>query len=273
MQNLVIIPTYDRPEMLWLCLEHLAECPHQESIQIRVVVDAHIGQPPTPTADIQAVLEKFPQLSLQVGYRTPHQFPGNSFNVLMAYRDAYHQAESEYVYLVEDDVMVHPLFFAWHQMQHETYPDLGCSIAVMKEPQHGHYASLGVCFRREMLKLILPHCRVAYFQNVRAYCRARFPPSKSDCEQDGLFCRLLIGHRIIWATSTLAQHVGWYGYHRRRSVRPIGTLEDRYIQVKHALANSEILQGHVKDFWDIKPLQLTAPSGTVVAQPSRLPRS
>ena len=207
------------------------------------------------------------------GIERPHQFPGNSFNVLMAYRDAYHQTESEYVYLVEDDVMVHPLFFAWHQTQHENYPDIGCSIAVMKEPQHGHYASLGVCFRRETLRLILPHCRVAYFQNVRAYCRTRFPPLQSDCEQDGLFCRLLIRHRVVWASTPLAQHVGWYGYHRKRSVRPLGTLDDRYAQVKHTLANSEILQEHVKDFWDIKPLQLTAPSGTVVAQPSRLSRS
>ena len=272
MQDIVIVPTYDRPEMLWVCLEHLAASPDSQEVQIRIVVDAHIGQPPPPRADIEAVIEKFPQLSLQIGYRPSHQFHGNSFNVLMAYRDVYNSTDAQYVYLVEDDVMIHPLFFEWHRLQHETQR-LGCSIAVVKEPQYGRYASLGVCFRREVLKVILPHCRVAYFQNMRAYCRMHFPPSKTDCEQDGLFCRLLAGHEIVWAPTPLAQHVGWYGYHRKRSVRPTGTLDERYEQVKRGLSCSETLRGWVRDFWDIKPLQLTAPSGTVGAQPSRLSRS
>lgn len=261
MQDLVLVPTFDRPEMLWLCLEHLAQCPTVKDVQIRVVVDAHIGQPPPNKAEIEAVLEKFPQLSLQVGYRTPHQFHGNSYNLLMAYQDAYH-TEAEFVYLVEDDVMVHPLFFAWHRLQHQD-PELGCSIAVVKEPQYGVYASLGVCFRRERLKMIVPHCRVGYFQNMREYCRVHFSRMKSDCEQDGLFCRLLVGKTVVWASTSLAQHVGWYGYHRKRSIRPQGTLPERYKQVKRALANSDILRECVRDFWDIKPLQLTAPSGTV----------
>lgn len=251
MQDIVIIPTYDRPEMLWLCLEYMALSPGCRGVQIRVVVDAHIGQPPPPKAEILEVLEKFPQLSIQVGFRPSHQFQGNSFNVLMAYRDAL-DTEAEFVFMVEDDVIVYPEFFDWHRCHHNMLP-LACSIAV-QNPGHGAYASLGVCFRREVLQLIRPHCRVAYFQNMRGYCKANFPPSTFDCEQDGLFARLLKDFPVLWAKTPRAQHVGWYGYHRKKSVRPTGTLNERFQQVKLALNNEVVLQSLMKDFGDIRTL-------------------
>jgi hypothetical protein len=254
-KDIVIIPTFERPEMLWLCMDYLAACPDSQHVQIRVYVDAHIGQPQPPRAEIKTVLEKFPQLSIQTYLRPPHAFHGNSYNILMAYKDAY-ETDARYVFLIEDDVMIHPDFFAWHWYQ-QTIKPLGCSIAVLKTERHGTYASLGVCFRREILRSILPHCRPAYFQDMRKYCRAHFAPAKFDCEQDGLFCRLLRFQSIVWATTApLAQHVGWYGYHRRKSIRPQGTLEQRYAQVKKALSNREILREWVKDFHDIYPLQM-----------------
>ena len=80
-----------------------------------------------PGSDIEEVLGKFPQLPLQVGYRPPHQYPGNSYHVLMAYRDAY-ETDAEHVFLIEDDVLIHPEFFDWHRVMHAER-ELGCSIA------------------------------------------------------------------------------------------------------------------------------------------------
>jgi hypothetical protein len=251
MQDLVIIPTFDRTELLWLCLEYVAGSPQSSEVQIRVYVDAHIGQTPPNKAEIESVLEKFPHLSIQVGYRVAHQFPGNSYNLLMAYKDAY-ESEAEFVFLIEDDVLIRPEFFAWHWTQHAMAP-LACTIGV-RNPGHGAYASLGVCFRRPVLKLLLPHCRVSYFQNVRQYCRTMFPPSPFDCEQDGLIARVLHGHSVGWAEVPVAQHVGWYGYHRPRSIRPVGTLIERYEQVKFALSNYWILQSVARDFGDIQTI-------------------
>lgn len=252
MQDIVILPTYDRPEMLWLCLEYLSKCPDTRWTQIRIYVDAHIGEKP-PRDEIEEVLEKFPRLSIQIGFRHPHQYPGNSYNLMMAYKDAYH-SEAERVYLVEDDVLIHPEFFRWHRMMH-TGQMLGCSIAV-QNPGHGAYASLGVCFKREMLHLILPHCRPAYFQNMRNYCKAVFAPSKFDCEQDGLWARVLAGHPVVWAPYPFAQHVGWYGYHRKKSIRPQGTLDERYAQVLETLTTPAILHQQMRDFGDIVPLEI-----------------
>ena len=251
MQDILIIPTYDRPEMLWLCLEFLAASPESNSVQVRVVVDAHVNQPPPPRTEILEVLEKFPQLSLQVGFRPSHQFPGNSFNVLMAYRDAY-ETEAELIFMVEDDVLISPDFFDWHRCHHAITP-LACTIGV-QNPGHGAYASLGVCFRREFFRLLLPHCRAAYFQNMRNYCRSYFPASPFDCEQDGLLARLLKDYPVLWAKTPKAQHVGWYGYHRKKSIRPTGTLEQRFEQVKATLRSEVALSSLMKDFGDIRTL-------------------
>jgi hypothetical protein len=172
MQDVVIIPTYDRPEMLWLCLEHLAACPESADVHVWVCVDAHVNQPSAPREEILAVVKKFPQLFVDVKFRSPHQYSGNSFNVLTAYKDAY-RSQASYVFLIEDDVMISPGFFTWHREQHDGHM-LGCSIAIAKGPRQGPYASLGVCFRRETLQIVTPHCNDAYFRNMRGYIRERF---------------------------------------------------------------------------------------------------
>lgn len=250
--DLVVIPTYDRPELLWLCLERIAASPDHQSVNIRVYVDAHVDQPPPPRADIEAVLRKFPQLKLKVKFVTPHPFHGNSYNVLMAYKEAY-EHPVPHVFMVEDDILVEPGFFAWHR-QRQAEAELDCSIGVGKRPEHAHYASLGVCFRREVIAKILPHCRTEYFSNMRMYCRSRFAPTKIDCEQDGLWCRVLSPQLIAWPEIPVAHHVGWYGYHRKKSVRPTGTLEQRYKQVKLVLANHFLLQQYSRDFGDVHPI-------------------
>jgi hypothetical protein len=252
MQDVVVIPTFDRPEMLWLCLDYLSFCPDSRELCFRIYVDAHVGQV-TPREEIEEVLAKFPHLMVEVFYREPHLYQGNSYNVLMAYKDVFIQTMAQYVFMVEDDVLIHREFFSWHRLMHSGRK-IGCSIAV-ENPGHGAYASLGVCFRREVLQMVLPHCHAAYFTNMRVYCKDKFPPSRFDCEQDGLFARMLKGERVVWAPTPYAQHVGWYGYHRRKSIRPFGSLEERYGQVKHALSNGNTLRKWVRDFGDIQPLR------------------
>lgn len=251
MQDIVIIPTYDRPEMLWLCLQHLVRCPDLDTMRVWVVVDDHMACPP-PRPEIDWVVSRFQtEVPLEVTYRDPHPYAGNSYNLLTAYKEAYDE-DAEHIFLVEDDVMIRPEFFAWHRMNLAT---AACSIGVVKEPQHGPYVSLGVGLHRKTVKAMLPHIHEAYFQNMRGYCKAMFPHSKLDCEQDGLWARVLTGKPVVWATTPLAQHVGWYGYHRKRSVRPHGSLIERYDQVRQALGSSSILREWSKDFADIIPLQ------------------
>lgn len=252
MQDVVIIPTYDRPEMLWLCLEYLSRSPDSLGVTIKVYVDAHLSQPPPSRIEIEEVISKFPKLTMQVIFRSQHRFHGNSFNVLMAYKEAF-GSTARYVFMVEDDVLIRPEFFAWHRLQH-TNRKIECSVGVGRRPEHAHYASLGVCFRREVIAKVLSHCQMAYFHDMRGYCRHAFPSSKFDCEQDGLWCRVLPVQSVVWPRIPVAQHVGWYGYHRKRSRRPTGTLAERYEQVKQVLTNGSMLKAWTKEFHDVSPL-------------------
>lgn len=238
--------------MLWLCLDYLSACTGRSNLSIWVFVDAHQQEMAPPRREIELVLDKFPHLPIHVEFRSPHMFHGNSFNVLMAFREAY-QTTAEHVFLIEDDVLIQPDFFKWHRLQHTRV--IGCSIGIVKKAHHGSYASLGVCFRRETISRVLPHCQQDYFANMRKYCRAMFPFSRLDCEQDGLWARVLTGLPVVWARVPLAHHVGWYGYHRKTSVRPYGALEDRYFQVKKVLSSMEELRQRTRNFKDIAPIE------------------
>jgi len=251
MQDVVVLPTFDRPEFLWLCLDHIAACAEHKELDIRVHVDAHHHHQP-PMSDILEVLEHFPQLHTSLHVRRTHDYAGNSYNLLMGYKDAY-ESGSTLVFLIEDDVMVKSNFFTWHRLvQAERWPVV--SIGAPR-PAHGVYASIGVCFSRSLLSLLLPHCQHAYFSDMREYCQREFGKSPFDCEQDGLIARVLMGNTVIWADEPVCQHVGWYGYHRMHSQRPTGGLEKRYATIKHVLSNPSVLRRWVKDFDDIAPLE------------------
>ncbi|PWT91202.1 MAG: hypothetical protein C5B54_05715 [Acidobacteria bacterium] len=253
MQDLLIIPTYDRPEFLWWCLDHLMACPEITDLQVRLHIDHHHRKPP-PLYEIREVLWHFPRLHLHVYICPSHTFAGNSYNVMMAYQEAY-RTQARYVFMVEDDVLVAPQFFQWHRQVQATEAPV-CSMGV-RRPSHGSFVSLGVCFPREELIRLLTHCRIEYFTQMEAYCRRVFPPSSFGTEQDGLWARLLAHEKLVWADPPLVQHVGWYGYHRTKSRRPAGSVGDRYRMIQRVLASPTALQEWVKDFHDIdvRPLR------------------
>jgi hypothetical protein len=226
-QAVVLIPAFDRPEMVWLCLDHLAQCPEVRDVEIRVCIDRRADH--APLSEFARVVEAHADLDIELRFTPPHAHPGNSFNVLSSCRDAW-RAGFGRIYLVEDDVMVSPEFFAWHERVHaEAQPSASVGIA---NPGHGAYASLGVCLPAWAVGEIMEHAVRAYFRNMRGYCQFAFPPSPFDCEQDGLIARVLAGCVVAWADPPIVSHVGWYGYHRRQTRRPTGTLEERYGYVR-----------------------------------------
>jgi len=233
----VLIPAFDRTEMLMHCLDHLARCPEVRNVTIRVCIDRRAGH--APLNEFAAIQEWNKDLDVELRFTGPHMHHGNSFNVLTSLRHAYADSEFDLFYVVEDDVLVSPEFFTWHErIQRDVRP--AASIGV-RNPGHGAYASLGACLPRVTVEAILEHAVLAYFRDMRGYCRFAFPPSPFDCEQDGLIARVLAGRKVAWANPPIVSHVGWYGYHRKNNKRPDGRLEERYHQVREALADPVLL--------------------------------
>lgn len=244
--SIVIVPAYFRPEMLYLTLEKIYEAEGSDSKLIWVYHDRKykdLEQFANELQDIETVIEYWKRAfgnRLKAVMRLEHGYYGNSYNILAAYAKAY-QTDAKYVYLIEEDVLITPDFFTWHQSVQDT--DALCSIAGFCDRNgiqptedflSSEYASLGVCWKRENLSAILEHANVDYYRNPSPYILKHFPNSNLGLkymEQDGLIQRVMEQRlqRTVFASPPRAFHIGVYGYHRSIGAgnMPLGTLADR----------------------------------------------
>ena len=222
--------------MLYLCIEHLYDCEEMLDKDLWVFHDRKIDdikQFEGALREVQTVLEYWKRPfgnRMRLVMRNENPYYGNSYNVLNAYAEAY-KTDAKYVYLVEEDVLVTPDFFRWHDAVQEYNPF--CSIAGHtyrnKKTFSGdvqgayfeseEYASLGVCWKRENLDYVVRHATKPYFHNATPYILKHFPGSKycfAMMEQDGLIQRVMeqLFRPAAWSARPRAFHVGMWGYHR-----------------------------------------------------------
>lgn len=259
MRDIVIIPTYGRPEYLSLCLEHLAAAAGGRDLEFRVYLDRHIGDKD----------EGPPQNRPGFTVREPHSYTGNAFNFLEAYKEAY-STDARYVYLVEDDVLVGPDFFRWHEAV-QARRDYFCTIAwhCIRNPEvrpssdpaaivetNRDYSSIGVCWKREKLAPVIQHANRDYYANPAAYLKQAFPKSALPLmwsEQAGLIMRVLLDAKnetVAWAALPRCAHVGISGYHRRDGHKFTGTLEERIAALREASQSTEKMVGLSQTVFD-----------------------
>ncbi|SRR6266568_4780092 len=113
--DLLLVPTYNRPEFLHLCLERILSAPGSDTKDLWIAEDRHLSDRfhvdtavQRETAEVVARVKA--QRNVRHIQRIPHNHFNNSFNVLEGYKEALVHGY-EYVYLIEDDVMVLPDFF------------------------------------------------------------------------------------------------------------------------------------------------------------------
>lgn len=275
--DIVLIPAYFRPEFLALCLEYLSKAEGARDNKeywvcqdFREHDDARHSIEARWTKD---VIESSP-LPVRFVQRKPHNFPGNSYNTLEAYKDAY-MTDARFVYLVEEDVIVTPDFFLWHEAIHTVEPETMCSIGYrcsrnpevrkdISDPSayftsRKDYASIGVCWRREHLDVVVEHAHPGYYMNMGGYLDARFPRDVYSGwfhEQDGAIMRVMHEQYAFtcWPVNPRAFHVGGYGYHRPGGRRPDGQLTAKIDTLRQWIHDAEILKVVAPDFGDIEPV-------------------
>ena len=277
MKDLVLIPTYTRPEYLYLCLEYLANSERTSSEK-----EFWICQDFRQNDDhryrmifnwTNEVIERFRgPLNIQKFTTNPHVYEGNTFNVLESYRRAI-STDARYIYLVEDDVLVRPDFFRWHEAAQEVEPETMCSIAYRCSRNHEartdvtdpeayfttarDYASIGVCWKKENLLPVVEHATHAYYANLDGYMLKTFPGNRfADCfcEQDGLIMRLLWQQKAFttWCYTPRSFHLGFYGYHRPNGKRPDGFWEQKVGMLKSLISDPERLKIAAPDYGDVE---------------------
>ena len=244
MIDLVIVPTFDRPEFLWLCLENLYENVLREGQypHIWVCEDIHADKPKGFTIEME-MLAVHREWQQKLGYvykaTAPHTTYGNSYNVLNALAQSA-DLDYRYVYLLEDDVLVTPDFFEWNEKAQEKFsPWASCAGRLnrslnfqmngreaidenIKDPNACHssvtaYMSWATCFSAKAM------------QDIKAL-NAVYDGFEKTFEQDVMIQRQIRRANLetIWSYPPYrAFHLGWYSYHRNGGMNLSGTLEEK----------------------------------------------
>lgn len=271
MRDLVIVPTWTRPEFLQACLDRLALIDHPD---VEYLISMDRGFSPA----VKSVAFGFQR---RIGARVrivarSHTWRGNSYNVLTSYQNAVTLPERpELVHLIEEDILVGSDYYQFAHTAHELDPDAFCVSAcrnqqfeVGVEPPaddeavwtHPSYQSLAVSFRPERLLEVVRHAKPAYYANMIGYCRSKFPGTKipaPNAEQDGLIHRVMERNQswMVYPAVPRAYHAGFIGYHRR-GVAVAGSLQQRADRIA-AMSTAE-LNSHALSYPDHQAIPLDA---------------
>lgn len=223
MLEVVLIPTYKRPEHLVCCLRRIRKW--EPDIQIAVFPDRCTAK----DEDTEQALRFHRNDSTLIVPVPDHDFHGNTYNAMEAFRWAFNEGFDR-IFYIEDDVMIHPDFFAWHRAQHDLWPKIFATMAwvfnrhaplvddVMFQPW---YYAIGTCFTRRKLALVVEHANPKYYADMPGYVERTFPESQLNTpfgiqhyEQDGLIQRVLDVDKTqtISPGITKCTHMGSFGY-------------------------------------------------------------
>jgi hypothetical protein len=257
MRDVVLVPCYERPEFTRLCLQYLSRARGIENKEVCLFIDNHKEKSFVEIFDAQRpnltlINELFPDRAF-ASCEIAHESYGNSRNVVDALKFGYNIG-AERIYLVEDDILVAPDFFSWHEAVLEQ-PDVfvSCSTALSKSAHFqingplamdegyfdpaayylavGPYSSHAAAFKRDNLGLVL-----RYLSMIDDW--------HSGWEQDLCTQRYLAsrGLRSAWPFMPRAYNIGWYSYHINTGRKFTGTLHEQSKAVEETVRDQHALQ-------------------------------
>lgn len=257
MSNVCMIPLFNRPELLYHTLQNISKARGIEEITFLFKPDYGFNR------ENLEVIAGFNTMRSHIvpPERCPYPFRSRqSYNLLKGYFHAAAMAGPQgTVYMVEDDVIVGPDFFTWHN-EAQRSPNF-CTIASAdtNTPEHdrpapdgtphyrshGTYRSIGVAFSaRAIHDHILPHVTAAYFNQPQTYIRSKFshnPWGATWTEQDGLIRRIQVNNLlpILYPHTPRCYHAGYYSGNRGTRNAPKGTLDQRIKQVGDTIYDTD----------------------------------
>ena len=273
--NVCVIPAFNRPEYLHICLEFIQKADGAENLVYIFALDR--GANP----ENEKIINKFPFKKFTVA---PHLvingIAKQSFNVLNGLIAGANMSD-ELVFYVEDDVFVGKDFFTFSEKIHKKEKGIFCSI--LSHNVNGHdktindlnayytkktheYCGIGSCYKaKALLKYVRPDFNKNYFNQPLTYVKIHYPKSVLDnlfCEQDWLIRRILEynGLSVAFAHVPRCFHAGFYGYHRspKVNVRDLNQREKIKL-IKDVVFDFEKLKKISEIGWyaeDSKPVEL-----------------
>lgn len=242
MKNRLIIPTHERPEMLWCCVERLALCDLIETVDVVIHEDVHVDKPKSPQLQeevaqtISYARKILSSSNTRVDHvRTEHSHRGSSFNVLNSFQQAC-KSDSELILFVEDDIWVTPDWIRWCYEVHKTFhpfatngnapPHIPCQSLESVYITDRWFQTFGLSFERTALQAALkPH--------YEDYGISDAPDPNRNFEWDTWMAGHIRDSRLFVAVPHVPRvyHYGYYSYHMGGS-QPNVSLSERVEIVK-----------------------------------------
>jgi hypothetical protein len=251
----ILRPCFQRPEMLQLSLEFQEQnqcqdefmtfffADHPADIEIMPVLAAH--------SHPKAIIMRDARLDL-----TP--------NILEAYKWLFENIKTDYVAIIEDDIIVSQdwlkmmLWFAKNNKDEKVMAfnagDLRDKALAgdLREIKYidWYYSCASMVSRAVFEKYVLPHSNQEYYKNKDTYLRKHFPGILEGqlLDQAGLFRRIRIKHnlKVVCPVYRRFGHVGVYG--RFQGESPLGkyTTSQRYDVLKKACHSKTELERWAK---------------------------
>lgn len=250
-KSLVIIPVYNRPEFLQVCLNYIQAADGYEDNYYFFAFDAGSHE---DNYDIVKDFEKknalipvfFPIFSRELTRRYSRS---NSYNILDAYRTGYRIAKNNglnYIHMIEDDIFIAKDYFYFAAEVWKRNPDIFCLSSCLNQNlkqelpflpdtvyPYSNYQSLAVSFSLSSLAKIIPHANEMFYENPVEYIRAVIPKrintTSAMSEQDGLISELIanFGWTMLYPCVPRATHRGWVSYHRKGTMPKFGTFDEK----------------------------------------------
>ena len=258
MRDIILVPCYERPEFTRLCLQYLSHARGIENKEVCLFIDNHKGKDfreifEAQQPNLQLAADLFPNRYF-ASCQEAHESYGNSRNVVDALKFGYNIG-AERVFLVEDDILVAPDFFSWHEaVLEEPSVFVSCSTALSKSahfqingPQamdetyqdpaayylaEGPYSSNAVAFKRDNLGQLL-----SWFASEDR----KWAPGY---EQDLLTQQFLhvTKQKSGWPFMPRAYNIGWYSYHINTGRKFTGTLAEQSAAIERVIKDSYALR-------------------------------
>jgi hypothetical protein len=270
MRDVVIVPCYERPEYTRLCLEYLSRARGIENKEIWIFLDNHRETDFRKIFDAQQPNLKYASF---VNCQLPHDTYGNSKNLLDGLKAAY-DSGAQRIFLVEDDIIVAPDIFEWHEEILDTVdPFVSCATALNKSAHfqiNGQFAMRESCKNPDAyLEAIGPyssHAAAFKRKNLGRLVEYLIETAKllswaSGDEQDIRTQQYLrqIKKTSAWPYVPRAYNVGVYSYHINTGRKLSGTLEEKAQALDQIIHDPEKLR------------EISANNSAVTAIPSQWP--
>lgn len=265
--DIVLIPCYNRPEFLEICLERITKAydAHENVYVFALEFGYH--------KDIDGIIEAFPYAK-KIYKRDRRLSKGNQYNVMQGYRESFEWAKvmkSNLIYNIEPDIWISKGFFQFHNKAHQN-PCFSVSACHNQDNKNApewsddiykfkSFQSLGVSFKLSVVEEIQKHAVLEYYQNPVHYLDGKFPQSTrkgKHYEQAGLINRIREFSEVdhsIFPCRPLAYHAGFYGINRAAK-KIEGTTKEKAAILRKMTADE--MNSRAVKYKDIKPCDLDA---------------